>query len=255
MREEVSSIMSPGGLRFEWRSLAGVTGHEVFSELAVAKFKGECDAVGILPTRREPEALAWSHVTDGVVLPFTDVDCDRIRGFLQNKLAGMDVGARDRVFGRAVGRILAHELFHIFARKKGHGSRRVDKPYYTVGDLVADDFDLEEKESHILRVAKTASAAAKGFLPRAKNSSLQPGSSAYFRNGCNTCHGSEGLGTRHGPALRVRGEWIDSVVLAARLEKGGVKMSRRAKDLKVPRPSLAEEELSELVRFLNSPLP
>ena len=45
---------------------------------------------------------------------------------------------------------------------------------------------------------------------------------------------------------------IDTVVLAAKLEHGAPRMYQRAKGLKVPVPSLAEEDLGDLVRFLNS---
>ncbi len=245
MKEEVASIMSPGGLRFEWRSLNGLRGSEVFMELAVAKFKGRCDGDIVTLGRADSGPLAWSHVSDGVVLPFTDVDCDRIGRFLKERLMGLEEKTRKRVFGRAIGRVLAHELFHIFARATGHASRNVDKPYYSAADLVADDFSAAN-EFHIL-AAKPNGGATPG-----KSKSPQGGMSIYVKSGCSNCHGSQGQGSKHAPALRVAGRWIDSVMLAARLERGGPKMRRRAKELKVPEPSLAEDELTDLIRFLNA---
>ena len=44
---------------------------------------------------------------------------------------------------------------------------------------------------------------------------------------------------------------MDSVVLAAKLDRGGPKMCKRARELKVPPPSLAEEDIQAIVRFLN----
>jgi Cytochrome c len=242
MKEEIASIMSPGGLRFEWRSLSHVSGSEVFTELAVARFKGRCIGDSGAPARIESGALAWSHITDGEVLPFTDVDCDRISSFLKPRMIGLDEKTREKVFGRAIGRVLAHELFHIFARTKGHGSRNVDKPYYSASDLISDDFRAG-KEFHIL------AARSSGVESRKPS---QTGLAIYAKSGCNNCHGSQGQGSKRAPALRVAGRWIDGVVLAARLETSGPRMARRAKEMKIPGPSLAEEDIDVLVRFLNA---
>ncbi|SPF55179.1 conserved hypothetical protein [Candidatus Sulfopaludibacter sp. SbA4] len=248
MQEEVAAIMAPGGLRLNWRSLDRIRG-EVFSELAVARFKGNCAASGLMPASVESGALAWSHVSDGVVLPFADVDCDRIQVFLQHQMQGLEVSRRERIFGRAMGRVLAHELYHIFARAQGHGSRDVDKPAFTAAELVADDFGFDDAKYHILQLARQPAPAAKDKAPRRKT---QPGLAAYVKSGCGTCHGSRGQGSRHGPSLRPLGEWLDSVILAAKLERGGPKMCKRARNLKVPAPVLAEEDIREIVRFLNS---
>ena len=74
----------------------------------------------------------------------------------------------------------------------------------------------------------------------------------YAKSGCNNCHGSQGQGSKRAPALRVAGRWIDGVVLAARLETSGPRMARRAREMKIPGPSLAEEDIDVLVRFLNA---
>ena len=248
MKEEVAAIMEPAGLRFAWRSLNGVTGNEVFSDLAVARFKGRCDGVGVEAPRFFTGALAWSHVTEGEVLPFTDVDCDRIRNFLNSRLMAVEAWRRNRVFGRAIGRVLAHELYHIFSREKSHGSRDVDKPYYTAPELVSDEFGLDEKEPHILRTS-SAPAAVEW---RSHNQAIQAGRAVYAQSGCGSCHGAQGQGTRKAPALRGKGP-VDSVVLAARLERNGPTMCRRAREEKLPAPSLGEEQIADLVRYLNAP--
>jgi len=255
MRLEVAAIMSPGGLCLNWRSLDGVRETEVFSELAVARFRGNCDGSGLAASGIEPGALAWSHVSDGVVLPFAEVDCDRIQGFLQRRLLGLETRSREEVFGRAVGRVLAHELYHIFARAQGHGTRDVDRPSFTAAELVDDEFGFDDAKYHILQLTKQPALTAKNrALPEKKSwpAKIQAGLAAFVKSGCTVCHGSLGQGTRHGPSLRPTGETLDSVVLAAKLERGGPKMCKRARDLKVPAPALAEEDIQEIVRFLNA---
>ena len=79
LQVEVESIMAPIGLRFEWRDLSQTHGHEVSAELAVVTFKGKCDTTGLGTRGRTEGALGWTHVSDGQILPFTDVSCDRLR--------------------------------------------------------------------------------------------------------------------------------------------------------------------------------
>ena len=155
LQDELENIMQPIGLNFEWRSLDGVRGNEVSVELAVLTFKGRCDVAG-LTSRSDPNpgALGWTHVSDGVILPFSDVDCDRIRNFVQRELVSVRLPDREEAFGRAIGRVVAHELYHVFANTSRHGSCGVGKSAYTVSELLAEDFQFEGRESTALRTSK-----------------------------------------------------------------------------------------------------
>src|SRR5689334_16848966 len=74
LHDELAAIMNPIGLRFEWRTLA-TSGNEVSVELAVITFKGRCDVENLQPRSFSPGALGWTHVSDGAILPFSDIDC------------------------------------------------------------------------------------------------------------------------------------------------------------------------------------
>jgi hypothetical protein len=154
LQNEVESIMSTAGLRFEWRSLESVKGNEVSVELAVLTFKGHCDTDDLMSHGVQVGALGWTHVSDGVILPFSDVDCDGLRKFVQGELRGVRPSARPAMYGRAIGRVLAHELYHIFADTKHHASCGIAKESYSVQDLLSDRFKFEEHESNALRTSK-----------------------------------------------------------------------------------------------------
>jgi len=160
LEDELELIMAPIGFHFQWRSLAGVRGNEVSVELAVVTFKGRCDVAGLGARRIQPGALGWTHVSDGNILPFSDVDCDRIRGFIQGALLTVSRNDREEAFGRALGRVLAHELYHIFANTQKHGTVGVAKESYTVQDLMSGDFVFEEREDRALRTGKAHDALA-----------------------------------------------------------------------------------------------
>lgn len=154
MRQELATLMAPTGLRFDWRALSTVSGNEVSVELAVITFKGRCDAQGLMSHSTHTGPLGWTHVSEGAILPFSDIDCDGVRLFLQAGLLSARPQDRDDLFGRAVGRVLAHELYHILANTPHHGVEGVGKAAYTVANLLADDFEFGEKESLALLTSK-----------------------------------------------------------------------------------------------------
>lgn len=156
MKTELSEIMTPVGLDFEWRSLNGSRGNEVSIELVVVSFKGNCEWQDEVP-HRESGALGWTHMSDGDVLPFSDVDCNRVRRFIAPLVAGANKHERERIFGRALGRVLAHELYHVFANTTHHAAVGVAKAFYTPGELVSDSFHFQDKEGRQLRSGKLRS--------------------------------------------------------------------------------------------------
>ncbi len=158
LQEEVEAIMAPIGLRFEWRDLGKTGGHEVSAELAVVTFKGRCDAADLTSRSRFEGALGWTHVSDGQILPFTDINCDRVRQLTQSGLRVFRAEDRAANYGRALGRVLAHELYHIFANTTRHGSIGVAKESYNMQDLLADDFQFQAKESRMLQANRQGAA-------------------------------------------------------------------------------------------------
>ena len=151
IRGETDAIMGRMGIDLEWRELAAARGNEVSAQLAVIRFRGRGEASGVSPRRAQPGSLGWTHESDGVVLPFGAVDCDRLRSFLQLDLLGVPAAERDQVFGRAVGRVLAHELYHIFTRSRHHSPGGVGKAEFGVRDLLAAHFVFDEGEAEQLR--------------------------------------------------------------------------------------------------------
>src|SRR5262249_45349386 len=142
MQAELRTILEPLGLAFEWRNLDQSRGNEVSTELAVIHFKGSCNLADLTPLAAFPGPLGWTHISDGEILPFTDVSCDRIRVFIQHDLVRMPARDREVVYGRAIARVLAHELYHIFAKTTKHGSWGIAKSAYSVDELLCPKFEF-----------------------------------------------------------------------------------------------------------------
>jgi hypothetical protein len=158
VQSEVQFIMAPMGLSFQWRDVSHSDGRQISVELAVVNFKGRCDVAGLMPRDTNPGALGWTHISDGVILPFADVDCDAVRSFVQKELLWLRPEERAQAFGRALGRVLAHELYHIFANTTSHGSEGVGRSYYSAQDLLTPEFQFESREFALLKNSKAHTA-------------------------------------------------------------------------------------------------
>ncbi|MFO0281997.1 MAG: hypothetical protein ACK532_08790, partial [Acidobacteriota bacterium] len=54
------------------------------------------------------------------ILPFAEVACDRIARAVAGAMWGAERKEADRLLGRALGRVLAHELYHILGKTHEH---------------------------------------------------------------------------------------------------------------------------------------
>lgn len=154
LREELDAVLQPAGFRFDWQEIKSATGHDVVRELVVVNFKGACEAPDPPEMRDEYGPLGWTHVSGTEVLPFTDVNCGRVRQLLRQELRWDSRVDRERKLGRALGRVLAHELYHVFARTKKHGSAGLAKASYSAADLTAAEFRFDEDDLGVLRARR-----------------------------------------------------------------------------------------------------
>jgi cytochrome c553 len=249
LREEVELLLAPSALHFVWKSLPA-SGNEAWQELAVLKFSGRCEILPLETNGVPARNLGWTHISDGVILPFADIDCDAIRDFILISLTEFPSESREAVFGRAIGRVTAHELLHILSGTAAHSDHGVDHPSLTRSELVAARLDLLSREPAV-HMVRPGAVPVSGAAAR----SGKAGEISYVRSGCANCHGANAQGTSHGPKLRTLGRIVDSIVLAAVLVKHQDKMFQRARSLKVAPPVLGEEELPNLLYYLNGLVP
>ena len=138
MKRELQTLMRGSGVELAWRQLDELSASDSFPSLVIIKFHGSCEATAwATPLPSEPVALAYTHVSNGNVIPFADVECDRIR----NSLASAQIGyssRNDLLFGRAIGRVIAHELHHIIGRTRTHTQHGVSRKCLSPQELVAD---------------------------------------------------------------------------------------------------------------------
>jgi hypothetical protein len=158
MESEITAIMKPSGLHFEWHMLRDRTSGDSFPDLVVLTFKGVCEEEEPLMNELGPVGrgapLAFTHISEGRILPFSEVQCDTIRKYIAPNVGSSKLRERDAILGRALGRVVAHELYHIFASSTAHAAEGVQRSFHTPKELTARQFHFTAHESEVLRATK-----------------------------------------------------------------------------------------------------
>jgi hypothetical protein len=138
MKTGLASLMYGAGLHVRWWSgkdrPSGIEG-----DLIVIDLRGNCEppAPGAeIRTAKNTVALASSAIADGHVLPFSWVDCAAVNGFLSDLIAALPSPQREHVYGRALARLLAHELYHVMTQSADHTETGITKSQFTPVDLI-----------------------------------------------------------------------------------------------------------------------
>src|ERR1019366_2269010 len=136
MERESGLILKSTGVKLEWRIL-GQDPFASYSDLVVMTFKGSCAYEPAAPRYDELGPLAITRTTNGEVQPFGEVDCGRVVNTAANAMSGEDYNRADLLIGRAMGRVVAHELVHMLTKSRTHGTEGVEKPALSGKQLIA----------------------------------------------------------------------------------------------------------------------
>ena len=143
MGREAAHILKQSGVSLQWQ--VGEPAQAIDGRLVVVKLLGRCDMDGP-PAFPMSGPLGWSHEANGVILPFSDLACDNIRGAVHNAaLAGHQLRG-NVLLGRAMGRVLAHELYHIVADTADHGENSVAQPALSAQELTSGQLELRPSD-------------------------------------------------------------------------------------------------------------
>jgi hypothetical protein len=167
MKREVASLLKEAGYKISWRQ-AGSPSQVTESVLLVLELQGVCRLPGDFNLRppKPGEALATTAVSNGQVLPFSTVHCDALTRFLALQLGFAAEPTRNYLFGRAMGRVTAHELLHALTKSKEHDVAGVGKSSYTPQEVLGEHFEFETASLEKLR---DADAVAPDVLPLDQN--------------------------------------------------------------------------------------
>lgn len=150
MERESTLIMKTSGLRIGW-TLRGETMGQSYNDLVVLTFRGSCAFDPAPPIYDELGPYASTHISNGEVQPFGVVDCDRVVNSVRGVMSGGDYARAEMLVGRALGRVVSHELVHMLTRSREHGHEGVQKPALTGRQLIAATLPLSALDVDRLR--------------------------------------------------------------------------------------------------------
>jgi hypothetical protein len=155
MKRELSGMMRRAGYRVVWGDPRnpGKTGQ--VSTLVVLELRGSCSLpAGSYPVEQpvaSGASLGETSVSSDGVMPFSRVNCANLTRMLAPVLAGAPCAQRDYLYGRAMARVVAHELYHVMMGSRGHGHEGVAKSSFTLSDLLREHFDFGQTALDNLR--------------------------------------------------------------------------------------------------------
>lgn len=162
-QRETGRLIGLPGIDVLWRKLEENDGSQVFDRLVVVRFHGSCRmGDGDEPVHRGP--LGFTHISDGRILPFIDIDCERLRGTLAAAPGARGYPINNRLLGRALTRVAAHEIYHVLAASEEHAPTGIAKASLSAGELLAGGSAFAEESLERIRAgvfpADTLSASA-----------------------------------------------------------------------------------------------
>ena len=145
MKREFEGIVKKTTLTVGWKTRREAE-QEALANLVVVRFKGKCvlDPVPYLYDERGP--MAFTYTAGGVPQPFSEVACDQVSTAVRSALFGGDYAKADQLFGRALGRVLAHEVVHMLTQNPGHAREGVARRSLTGNQLIGSELGLDRED-------------------------------------------------------------------------------------------------------------
>lgn len=125
-RAETGRLMAMPGVEVVWRRLGGRGSEEVFDRVVVMRLRGRCDGGA---AAADGASLGMTHISEGRVLPFVEIDCGVVRGVAGRR------ASEGEALGRALALVAAHELHHAIAGSVAHDEEGVAKASFSRADL------------------------------------------------------------------------------------------------------------------------
>lgn len=154
LASELTSILSDSNINVTLRLRKDIPEHSEFRDLVLFRMKGTCSmqALPIAALSDERGPLALTHEVNGELLPFGEVECDRVRQSLQRTLGRGNPQKYETQFGIALARVMAHELYHMKAHSASHTKEGVTKAALSSEELSTGKLMLPPKARTLLQV-------------------------------------------------------------------------------------------------------
>ena len=136
--KQANRDLAPSGINLAWKFGRELDGRAVNGALVLIHLRGECRSGAPVPHPSSGSpTLGQTHIADGRILPIADVLCDAIRNLIDRDLRAALPGDSEVLLGRALGRVTAHELFHILLQTTTHSRDGLARAAQSASELLA----------------------------------------------------------------------------------------------------------------------
>ena len=154
MQREIDRLYREVHVPILWHELSGYQSAGEAPRIVFIRFVGDCRPVRMPPVHTVAGiALAGVSRVDGRMLPLVTVDCDRVARYLWPAMTASERARGDAAFGRALARVVAHELYHCLTGRAKHTHSALFRADLSAKALLASELDFGAEEVADLRRA------------------------------------------------------------------------------------------------------
>ncbi|MBN9661457.1 MAG: hypothetical protein J0H49_24900 [Acidobacteria bacterium] len=141
LQSETEDNLKDTGLQLIWSFSQEEAAQETYDRVISLRLLGRC-----VPLRPEPvknsRVLGFTHISDGTVLPFVEISCDTVLRVMGSGSPRVTPYYPPNEFGRALGRVLVHEMLHVLTVSSTHERDGLTKPAFNRADLTLGNLRL-----------------------------------------------------------------------------------------------------------------
>jgi hypothetical protein len=156
LEQQTAQIFSEAGLTFSWQPRKQLNHIPTSAQPIWVQFHGACRIEPTLLSSPQNGPMGWVQSQDGDILPLIDIDCDRTSAMVWQNRGTLPRPLVIRAFGRALGRVVSHELYHYLTKSAEHSDSDVLRHAMTSRDLTLPEVRLAPSEIEALRKAMNA---------------------------------------------------------------------------------------------------
>jgi hypothetical protein len=157
---ETERVLGTAGMLVVLRNYRDALNYEPFERMVIIEIGGKC----LLPRTlewRDGAPMGMTHITDGEVLPFVELDCQRVLLALGQGGCEARHTLPETVLGRALARVAAHEIVHVLTGSTRHDSYGLMKPSFSRHELCDPVARFSEETMQRLRSSVGIAAGEK----------------------------------------------------------------------------------------------
>jgi hypothetical protein len=159
---ETQRILQIPELDIQFRDESTFDTHETFDRLVVVRLNGSCQIPPEKPILRG-QALGITHVSEGRILPFVEVYCERVVQALGHRLDGRPPQVARGIIARALARVAAHEIYHVLTNRADHPRIGLAKEALNPNDLFGYEIGFSPETLAAIRSSLGGPARTSAF--------------------------------------------------------------------------------------------